>query len=58
MALDSGSGNHLRSRDKLTKEERGTLRRAERPLRLATANGIIQADERIDLPLPGFNDPA
>ena len=49
--VDTGTENHLVMRSKIDPEDPG-IHRADRPLRLATANGTITADQRVIKDVP------
>ena len=47
--IDSGASYHLISRRQLTPEERAAIAKAPKSIYLQTANGIITADEVVDI---------
>ena len=49
--IDSGSSVHVLRRDDLTQTERECIGKAENPLNLSTANGLIVADEELSFEL-------
>ena len=50
--LDTGSGHHLVSAATLDPASRGTLRKAETPLKLCTANGVTKVTQACDCRVP------
>ena len=49
---DTGSGNHLAGRAGLSKQAKGCIMKSNSGLRLATANGVIDANAVLDLYVP------
>ena len=47
--VDSGSCNHLAGRTSLSQSEQATVRKAARPHKLRTANGVINVDETLPI---------
>ena len=56
--VDSGSGNHLSGQAELPHPLRPAVCRRDTGVRLATANGIISADEVVQVHLPGLGSNA
>ena len=54
LIVDTGTENHLISAQRCEREGLSPYR-IEKPLRLMTANGIITADTRVDMKIPGIN---
>ena len=54
--IDSGASCHLVSRKQLTQEELRRIRKAAEPMPLQTANGIITADEVVDIYIEGLQE--
>ena len=47
--VDTGSGRHLISRKDLDKNAENNIKRVEEPLRLATANGVVDTNEIVKI---------